>query len=111
MPARDLPNNPNLEHLRNQAKTMQETVRSGDGEAANVVREFHPRLTNIPDGAAALTAFALADARVHAPRPGSGGPLRGARVDRGRREGAGADPHRRRTGRRVPPARLPDLRR
>ncbi|GIJ64398.1 ankyrin repeat domain-containing protein [Virgisporangium aurantiacum] len=64
MPARDLPNNPNLEHLKHQAKTLQETVRSGDAEAAGLVREFHPRLTDIPDGAAALTAFALADAQL-----------------------------------------------
>ncbi|GIJ64025.1 hypothetical protein [Virgisporangium aurantiacum] len=28
------------------------------------MREFHPRLTDIPDGAAALTAFALADAQL-----------------------------------------------
>lgn len=43
MPTRRLPDNPHLEHLRNQAKTLQRRVRDGDGEALGQVREFHPR--------------------------------------------------------------------
>ncbi len=53
MPTRRLPDNPDLEHLRNQAKTLQRGVRDGDAQALALVREFHPRPPQ---------AFARADA-------------------------------------------------
>ncbi|MEV4507437.1 ankyrin repeat domain-containing protein [Dactylosporangium sp. NPDC049525] len=53
MPTRRLPDNPDLEHLRNQAKTLQRRVRDGDAQALAAVREFHPRPPQ---------AFARADA-------------------------------------------------
>ena len=43
MPTRRLPDNPDVEHLRNQAKTLQRRVRDGDAQALAWVREFHPR--------------------------------------------------------------------
>lgn len=43
MPIRRLPDNPDLEHLRNQAKNLQRQVRDGDQRAVDLVREFHPR--------------------------------------------------------------------
>jgi hypothetical protein len=61
VPTRRLPSDPNLEQLRNHAKTLQRRVRSGDDEAVALAREFHPRLA---DGAAALEAFTRADAQL-----------------------------------------------
>lgn len=43
MPTRQLPNNPDLDHLRAQAKTLLRKARSGDAEALALVAEFHPR--------------------------------------------------------------------
>lgn len=62
MPIRELPENPNLEHLKNEAKSLQHRVRSGDSAAVAAVREFHPRLTE--SDAAELTAFSRADAQL-----------------------------------------------
>ena len=44
MPSIPLPENPSLEHLKNQAKLVQELVRDGDRGALDLVDEFHPRL-------------------------------------------------------------------
>ena len=44
MPVRDLPGDPSLEHLRNQARSLQQRVRASDPDAVAAVREFHPRL-------------------------------------------------------------------
>jgi hypothetical protein len=43
VPIRRLPDNPDVEHLRNQAKTLQRRVRDGDAQALRWVREFHPK--------------------------------------------------------------------
>lgn len=58
MPIRDLPNNPRLEHLRNQAKALRRRVRAADAEALAIAREFHPRHPPEP------AAFTLADAQL-----------------------------------------------
>lgn len=42
MPTRNLPDDPNLDHLRNQAKTLLKQVRSQDREAVALAAEFHP---------------------------------------------------------------------
>jgi hypothetical protein len=42
MPTRNLPDDPNLEHLRNQAKTLLKQVRDGAPEAVALAAEFHP---------------------------------------------------------------------
>lgn len=62
MPPRGLPGNANLEHLKNGAKSFQRAVRAGDAGAAEVVREFHPRLTGAAVGSPELAAFSHADA-------------------------------------------------
>ena len=41
-PVPRLPDNPSLEHLRKQAKTLLERARAGDPEALAWVREYHP---------------------------------------------------------------------
>ncbi|MEU8379116.1 hypothetical protein [Streptosporangium sp. NPDC048865] len=43
MPVRRLPDNPSLEHLRNQAKRLRRAVRAADPAALELVAEFHPR--------------------------------------------------------------------
>ena len=64
MPPRGLPGNANLEQLRNGAKSFQRAVRSGDTGAAEVVREFHPRLPDAQPGSPELDAFTRADAQL-----------------------------------------------
>jgi ankyrin repeat protein len=58
MPARPLPNNPSLEHLKKQAKRLHHAVAAGDPEALAQVREFHPRAS------VALDRFTLASAQL-----------------------------------------------
>lgn len=61
MPIRELPREPNLEHLRNQAKALRRRVLAGDNAALELIREFHPR----PDtSTAGVTPVALADAQL-----------------------------------------------
>ncbi|WP_061300769.1 ankyrin repeat domain-containing protein [Herbidospora cretacea] len=43
MPIDRLPDNPSLEHLRKQAKTLLQHVRAGAPEALGLLAEFHPR--------------------------------------------------------------------
>ena len=62
MPPRGLPGNANLEQLKNGAKSFARSVRSGDAGAADVVREFHPRLADAEPGSPELKAFTHADA-------------------------------------------------
>lgn len=42
MPTRNLPNDPSLEHLRKQAKTLLKQVRDNDPQAVALADEFHP---------------------------------------------------------------------
>ena len=62
MPPRGLPGNASLEQLKNGAKSFQRAVRGGDAGAAEVVREFHPRL--MAATATELAAFSRADAQL-----------------------------------------------
>jgi hypothetical protein len=39
---RELPGDPSLEHLKKQARNMQQRVRGGDPDAVAAVRGFHP---------------------------------------------------------------------
>jgi hypothetical protein len=64
VPPRGLPGNANVEHLKNGAKSFQRAVRSGDGGAADVVNEFHPRLAAARPGSPELAGFKLADAQL-----------------------------------------------
>ena len=64
MPPRGLPGNANLEQLKNGAKSFQRAVRAGDAGAAEMVREFHPRLAAARPGSPELTGFTRADAQL-----------------------------------------------
>jgi ankyrin repeat protein len=64
VPPRGLPGNANLEQLRNGAKSFQRAVRAGDAGAAEVVREFHPRLVDARPGSPELARFTRADAQL-----------------------------------------------
>jgi hypothetical protein len=64
VPPRGLPGNANLEQLRNGAKSFQRAVRAGDAGAAEVVREFHPRLSDAQPGSPELSRFTRADAQL-----------------------------------------------
>lgn len=64
MPRRGLPGNANLEQLKNGAKSFQRAVRAGDAGAAEVVREFHPRLADAQPGSPELNGFTRTDAQL-----------------------------------------------
>jgi Ankyrin repeats (many copies) len=64
VPPRGLPGNANLEQLRKRAKSFQRAVRAGDAGAAEVVREFHPRLPDGQPGSPELNGFTRADAQL-----------------------------------------------
>jgi ankyrin repeat protein len=49
MAIRSLPRRPSLEHLRNEAQTLQRLVRDGDPAALARAREFHPRFAERVD--------------------------------------------------------------
>ena len=61
VPAIPLPENASLEHLKNQAKLVQDLVRSGDDGGVDLVVEFHPR---VGDRGAVPTPFKRADAQL-----------------------------------------------
>src|SRR5919201_2283574 len=60
MAVRDLPPDPSLEHLKNQARDLQRRIRAGDPGAVAAVREFHPRLGAITTESSELARFSLA---------------------------------------------------
>ena len=64
MPTRGLPGNASLEQLKNGAKSFQRAVRAGDSGAAEVVREFHPRLSDALPGSPELNGFTRTDAQL-----------------------------------------------
>ena len=64
MPPRGLPGNADLEQLEQGAAMFQQAVRSGDAGAAEVVREFHPRLSRATPGSPELAGFTRADAQL-----------------------------------------------
>jgi ankyrin repeat protein len=49
VPIRRLPSEPSLEHLRNEAKQLQQRYAARDAEAAALIREFHPRSVELVD--------------------------------------------------------------
>jgi hypothetical protein len=64
VPPRGLPGNANLEQLGKGATALQRAVRAGDTGAAEVVREFHPRLAGARPGSSELAGFTRADAQL-----------------------------------------------
>src|SRR5882724_5325803 len=61
---KQLPSRPNLEQLKNQAKDLLKSHRSGDSDAVQRIREFHPRLTSASEGDIRATTLSLSDAQL-----------------------------------------------
>lgn len=64
MPLQSLPDNANLEQLKKRAKSFQRLVLAGDSAAADVVKEFHPRLGSAVPDSLQIAAFTLSDAQL-----------------------------------------------
>jgi ankyrin repeat protein len=64
VPVRSLPRDPNIEQLRNLAKTLQRLVREGEPGAVDLVREFHPRFADLAAGAPEATRLTRADMQL-----------------------------------------------
>ena len=62
MPIRHLPNDPDLDHLRGQAKSLLAAYRSGDPDARSDFEEFHPRGVEPAEAKLADAQLALARA-------------------------------------------------
>ena len=61
--ATTLPNRPNLEHLRSQAKTLLERLKIGDGSAAQNFIDYLPKARKMTPAGVRRAGFRLADAQ------------------------------------------------
>src|ERR1700726_546582 len=64
MPVRRLPSNPNLEHLKYQAKGLVQEGSGGYNGVAQRIREFHPRFRRAPDSEIFDAQLSLSDAQL-----------------------------------------------
>lgn len=64
MPVRRLPSNPNLNHLRYQAKDLLKEHAARDAGVAQRIREFHPRFSGATDAAIFAARLSLTDAQL-----------------------------------------------
>ena len=64
MPVRSLPPNASLDHLRHQARDLIRDVRAHDAQAAQRVREFHPRFLKATDSEIFRAGLRLSDAQL-----------------------------------------------
>ncbi|MDQ3146446.1 MAG: ankyrin repeat domain-containing protein, partial [Actinomycetota bacterium] len=64
MPIDSLPENPDIEKLKDHAKILRDLVRGGFEEPVALVREHHPRLAELTAGAPGAAEFKLADAQL-----------------------------------------------
>ena len=64
MPVRRLPSNPNLEHLKYQAKDLLKEHSAHTPEVAQRVREFHPRFRRASDAEIFEAPISLSDAQL-----------------------------------------------
>jgi hypothetical protein len=64
MPVRRLPSNPNLEHLKHQAKDLLKEHAARDAVAAQRIREFHPRFIRATDTEIFFAQLKLSDAQL-----------------------------------------------
>jgi hypothetical protein len=64
MPVRSLPANPNLDHLRYQAKDLLKAHAVRNPEVAQRLREFHPRFNRTTDAAIFEAPLSLSDAQL-----------------------------------------------
>lgn len=64
MPVSPLPPNPNLDHLKHQAKDLLKAHASRSPEIAQIIREFHPRFTKATDLEIFAADLKLSDAQL-----------------------------------------------
>ena len=64
MPVRVLPPNPNLDHLKHQAKDLLRKHSSRSPDTAQQIREFHPRFKRSTDADIFSASFSLSDAQL-----------------------------------------------
>lgn len=64
MPTDSLPENPDIEQLKGNAKLLRDLVRGSFDGPVELVREHHPRLAGLTAGAPEATGFKLADAQL-----------------------------------------------
>jgi hypothetical protein len=64
MPVRRLPSNPNLNHLKHQAKDLLRNHAAGIPAAAQTIREFHPRFSRSDDAEILAAKLKLSDAQL-----------------------------------------------
>jgi hypothetical protein len=64
MPVRRLPSNPNLDHLKYQAKDLLKEHAACDAGAAQRIREFHPRFHRATDAEIFAVQLKLSDAQL-----------------------------------------------
>jgi hypothetical protein len=64
MPVRRLPSNPNLDHLKYQAKDLLKAHAASDPGAAQRIREFHPRFHRATDADIFAAHLKLSDAQL-----------------------------------------------
>lgn len=64
MPVRQLPSEPNLDHLKQQAKDLMRARAARNPAAAQLIREFHPRFRNATDESIFAAELKLSDAQL-----------------------------------------------
>ena len=64
MPVNPLPPHPHLDHLKSQAKNLLKARASHELQAAQRIREFHPRFQECSDAAIFDAPFRLSDAQL-----------------------------------------------
>src|SRR5215469_8972574 len=64
MPAKSLPSNPSLEHLKYQARDLLEALSQGNTQAVARVREFHPKFARVSGDEIRSSKLSLADAQL-----------------------------------------------
>jgi len=64
MPVRPLPPNPNLDHLKYQARDLLQGHAAHDAAVAQLIREFHPRFAKAGDAEIFAAKLSLSDAQL-----------------------------------------------
>src|SRR5437870_5343353 len=62
--SKSLPSRPNLEQLKNQAKDLLKSHKSGDADAIHRVQESHPRWSTACESEVRAATLALSDAQL-----------------------------------------------
>jgi hypothetical protein len=64
MPVKSFPSNPSLAHLKNQAKDLRKQHAAHDPQAAQRLREFHPKLHRLSDTQIFAASLKISDAQL-----------------------------------------------